>query len=38
MGINEEDGKRILTEGGIPMFGSMEEAAKKAVEIAKTGG
>lgn len=38
MGINEEDGRRILKEGGIQILGSMEEAAKKAVEIVKTGG
>ncbi len=38
MGINEEDGRLILKEGGIQILDSMEEAAKKAVEIAKTGG
>jgi succinyl-CoA synthetase beta subunit len=38
MGTNEEEGRRILTEAGIHFLDSMEEAAMKAVEIAKTGG
>jgi len=38
VGTNEEEGKRILTEAGIHVLDSMEEAAKRAVEIAKTGG
>jgi len=38
MGTNEEEGRRILTETGIHVLDSMEEAAKRAVEIAKTGG
>jgi succinyl-CoA synthetase beta subunit len=38
VGTNEEEGRRILTEAGIHVLDSMEEAAKKAVEIAKTGG
>jgi len=38
VGTNEEKGRRILTEAGIHVLDSMEEAAKKAVEIAKTGG
>ena len=38
VGTNEEEGRHILTEAGIPVLDSMEEAAKKAVEIAKTGG
>lgn len=32
-GTNEEEGQRILEEAGIPFETSMEEAAKKAVEI-----
>ena len=35
MGTNEEEGKRILRQAGIAVLDSMEEAAKKAVEIAK---
>jgi len=38
MGTNEEEGRRILTEAGVPVFDSMEEAAEKAVEIAKNEG
>jgi len=38
VGTNEEEGRRILTGAGIHVLDSMEEAAKKAVEIAKTGG
>ncbi|MCD6504759.1 ADP-forming succinate--CoA ligase subunit beta [Candidatus Bathyarchaeota archaeon] len=38
VGTNEDEGKRILTEEGIQVFESMEEAAKKAVEIAEKGG
>jgi succinyl-CoA synthetase beta subunit len=38
VGTNEEEGKRILTEAGIHVLDSMDEAAKKAVEVAKTGG
>jgi len=37
VGTNEEEGKRILTESGIHVLESMEEAAKKAVEIARKG-
>jgi len=37
VGTNEEEGRRILTEAGIHFLDSMEEAAMKAVEIAKTG-
>lgn len=33
VGTNEQKGKEILTQAGIPVFNSMEEAAKKAVEI-----
>ncbi len=32
-GTNEEEGQKILTEAGIPFETSMEDAAKKAVEI-----
>jgi succinyl-CoA synthetase beta subunit len=35
MGTNEEEGKRILRQAGIAVLDSMEEAAKKAVEVAK---
>ncbi|MEM2909867.1 MAG: ADP-forming succinate--CoA ligase subunit beta [Nitrososphaerota archaeon] len=35
MGTNEEEGKRILSSAGISAFDSMEDAAKKAVELAK---
>jgi len=38
VGTNEEEGRRILTEAGIHVLDSMEEAAKKTVEIAKAGG
>ena len=33
VGTNEEEGRRILTEAGIYVMDSMEEAAKKTVEI-----
>ena len=35
-GTNEEEGQRILREAGIPFETSLERAAEKAVEIAKT--
>jgi succinyl-CoA synthetase beta subunit len=38
VGTNEEEGKRILTEAGIPVLDSMEEAAQRAVEISQHGG
>ncbi len=38
MGTNEEEGRRILTEASVPVLDSMEEAAEKAVEIAKNEG
>jgi len=38
VGTNEEEGRRILTEAGIHVLDSMEEAAKRAVEMAKAGG
>jgi len=37
VGTNEEEGKRILTEAGIHVLESMEEAAQRVVEIAKHG-
>lgn len=38
VGTNEEEGRHILTNAGIQVLDSMEEAAKKAVEMARTGG
>jgi succinyl-CoA synthetase beta subunit len=38
VGTNEEEGKRILTEAGIHVLESMEEAAQRVVEITKHGG
>jgi succinyl-CoA synthetase beta subunit len=38
VGTNEEEGKRILTNAGIHVLESMEEAAQRAVEISKRGG
>jgi len=38
VGTNEEEGRRVLTEAGVHVLDSMEEAAKRAVEVAKTGG
>lgn len=35
VGTAEEEGRRILQEAGIPLFESMDEAAKEAVRIAK---
>jgi succinyl-CoA synthetase beta subunit len=37
VGTNEEEGKRILTEAGIHVLESMEEAAQHVVEIVKSG-
>jgi succinyl-CoA synthetase beta subunit len=37
VGTNEEEGKRILTEAGIHVLESMEEAAQRVVEIVKGG-
>ncbi len=37
VGTNEEEGRRILTDAGIHVLDSMEEAAERAVEIV-TGG
>jgi succinyl-CoA synthetase beta subunit len=38
VGTNEEVGRRLLTDAGIHVLDSMEEAARKAVELVKTGG
>jgi len=38
VGTNEKEGRRILTEAGIHVLDNMEKAAKRAVEIAGTGG
>jgi succinyl-CoA synthetase beta subunit len=38
VGTNEEEGKRILTDKGVQVLESMEEAVKRAVEISKRGG
>ena len=35
VGTNQKEGQRILMESGISVLDSMEEAAKKAVEIAR---
>lgn len=35
VGTNEEEGRQILTEAGIHVLDSMEEAAKKAIEISE---
>jgi succinyl-CoA synthetase beta subunit len=35
LGTNEEEGKRILIEHGIQVFSEMDDAVKKAIEIAK---
>jgi succinyl-CoA synthetase beta subunit len=35
VGTNEEEGKRILTEAGIRVVDSMEEAAQRTAEIAR---
>ncbi|MBX5320695.1 MAG: ADP-forming succinate--CoA ligase subunit beta [Candidatus Bathyarchaeota archaeon] len=35
VGTNEEEGKQILMEAGIPVLDSMEEAAHQVVEIVK---
>jgi len=37
VGTNEEEGRRVLTEAGIQVLDSMEEAAERAVKIAKAG-
>jgi succinyl-CoA synthetase beta subunit len=35
VGTNEEEGQRLLNEAGIPFLSTMEEAAKKVVELVK---
>jgi len=35
VGTNEEEGRRILTEAGIHVLDSMEEAARQVAEIAR---
>jgi succinyl-CoA synthetase beta subunit len=37
VGTNEEAGKKMLTEAGIDVLESMEEAAQRAVEISREG-
>jgi succinyl-CoA synthetase beta subunit len=37
VGTNEEEGRRILEEEGIPTLDTMEEAAEKAVALARHG-
>jgi len=38
VGTNEEEGRRILTDAGIPVLDSMEQAAQRVVEIIKCEG
>jgi succinyl-CoA synthetase beta subunit len=38
VGTNEDEGKRILRKAGFSVMNSMEEAAKKVVELASNGG
>jgi len=38
VGTNEEEGRQILTDAGIHVLDSMEEAARRAVEMARAGG
>jgi succinyl-CoA synthetase beta subunit len=38
VGTNEEEGKRILTEAGIHVLESMEEASQRVVQITRHGG
>jgi succinyl-CoA synthetase beta subunit len=38
VGTNEEEGKQILTEAGIPVLDSMEEAAQRVMEVIKSRG
>lgn len=35
VGTNEAEGRRILEEGGIPMVSTMEDAARRAVQIGR---
>jgi succinyl-CoA synthetase beta subunit len=38
VGTNEDEGRRILTDAGVQVLESMEEAAQLAVEMSKHGG
>jgi len=38
VGTNEEEGRKILTDAGVSVLDSMEEAAQKAVEVSKQAG
>jgi succinyl-CoA synthetase beta subunit len=38
VGTNEEEGRRVLREAGVSVMDSMEDAAKKAVELASVEG
>jgi succinyl-CoA synthetase beta subunit len=38
VGTNEEEGRRLLTDAGIHVLNSMEEAAQKTVALGKGGG
>jgi len=38
VGTNEDEGRRILTQAGIHVLDSMEEAAQKTVEMIESGG
>jgi succinyl-CoA synthetase beta subunit len=38
VGTNEDEGKRILTDAGIHVLESMEEAAQRVVKIAESEG
>lgn len=38
VGTNEEEGRRLLTDAGIHVLNSMEEAAQKTVALLKQGG
>ena len=35
LGTNEEEGRRILSNIGIPMYAELDDAVKKAIELAK---
>ena len=37
VGTNEEEGRRLLTDAGIHVLNSMEEAAQKTVALLKGG-
>ena len=38
VGTNEEEGRKILMDAGVSVLDSMEDAARKAVEVAKQAG